>query len=74
LIYQQPVRYEYRLLKPPPLLIVGEKDHTVPLASYASAEARAKMGDFVELGRIAAKEIPHGTLVVVPDCGHNPAP
>jgi pimeloyl-ACP methyl ester carboxylesterase len=30
------------------------------------------MGDFVELGRAAAKEIPHGTLVVVPDCGHIP--
>jgi len=72
LIYQQPVRYEYRLLQPPTLLIVGEKDHTVPLASYASAEARAKMGDFVELGRAAVKEIPHGTLVVVPDCGHIP--
>jgi pimeloyl-ACP methyl ester carboxylesterase len=72
MIYQQPVRSEYRLLQPPTLLIVGEKDHTVPLASYASAEARAKMGDFVELGRAAAKEIPHGTLVVVSDCGHIP--
>lgn len=72
MIYQQPVRYEYRLLQPPTLLIVGEKDHTVPLASYASPEARAKMGDFVALGRAAVKEIPHGTLVVVPDCGHIP--
>jgi pimeloyl-ACP methyl ester carboxylesterase len=72
LIYQQPVRYEYRLLQPPTLLIVGEKDHTVPLASYGSAEARAKMGDFVQLGRAAVKEIPHGTLAVVPDCGHIP--
>ncbi len=35
MIYQQPVRYEYRLLQPPTLLIVGEKDHTVPLAGYA---------------------------------------
>ncbi len=72
MIYQQPVRYEYRLLEPPTLLIVGEKDHTVPLGAYASAEARAKMGDFVELGRAAAKAIPHGTLVVVPNCGHIP--
>jgi pimeloyl-ACP methyl ester carboxylesterase len=30
------------------------------------------MGNFVELGRAAAKDIPHGTLVVVPDCGHIP--
>jgi hypothetical protein len=28
------------------------------------AQARAKMGDSVELGRAAAKDIPHGTLVV----------
>ncbi len=72
MIYQQPVRYEYRLIQAPTLLIVGEKDHTVPLASYAPAEARAKMGNFVELGRAAVREIPHGKLVVVPDCGHIP--
>lgn len=72
MIYQQPVRYEYHLLQPPTLLIVGEKDHAVPLATYAPAEARAKMGDFVELGRAAVKEMPHGTLTVVSDCGHIP--
>jgi len=72
MIYQQPVRYEYPLLQPPTLLIVGEKDHTVPLGSHASAEARAKMGNFVELWRAAAKDIPPATLVVVPDCGHIP--
>jgi pimeloyl-ACP methyl ester carboxylesterase len=72
MLYQQPVRYEYRYLRPPTLVIVGEKDHAVPLASYAPAEARARMGNFVELGRAAVKEIPHGTLVVVPDCGHIP--
>jgi pimeloyl-ACP methyl ester carboxylesterase len=72
MIYQQPVRYEYRLLQPPTLLVVGEKDRTVPLGSYAPAEARAKMGNFVELGRAAVREIPHGRLVVVPNCGHIP--
>ena len=50
MIYQQPVRYEFRLLHPPTLLIVGEKDHVAPLASYASAEARAQMGHISELG------------------------
>jgi pimeloyl-ACP methyl ester carboxylesterase len=72
MLYQQPVRYEYRFLQPPTLLIVGEKDHAAPLASYAPPEARAKMGHIVELGRAAVQEIPHGTLVVVPDCGHIP--
>ena len=50
-------------------MIVGEKDHMVPLANYAFAEARAKTGDFVELGWAAAK-IPQGTLVVVQECRH----
>jgi pimeloyl-ACP methyl ester carboxylesterase len=72
MIYQQPVRYEYRLLESPTLLIVGAQDHTVPLASYASPEARATMGDFVAMGRAAVKELRHGTLVVVPECGHIP--
>lgn len=54
------------------LLIVGERDHPVPLASYAPAEAREKMGNFVELGQTAVKEMPHGTLVVVPNCGYIP--
>jgi pimeloyl-ACP methyl ester carboxylesterase len=30
------------------------------------------MGNFVELGRAAAMEIPHGTFVVVSECGHIP--
>jgi len=72
LIYQQPVRYEYRFLQPQVLLIVGEKDHTVPLGGYATAEARAKMGNFVELARSAAKDIPHSSVVLIPDCGHIP--
>jgi pimeloyl-ACP methyl ester carboxylesterase len=72
MIYQQPVRYEYRMLQMPTLLIVGEKDRTAPLSGYAPPEARAKMGNFVEMGRAAMKEVPHGTLVIVPDCGHIP--
>lgn len=55
MIYEQPVRSEYRLIQAPTLLIVGEKDHTVPLGSYATAEVRAKMGNFVELGSLRKK-------------------
>jgi pimeloyl-ACP methyl ester carboxylesterase len=72
MIYQQPVRYEYHLLAPPTLIVVGEKDHTVPLSAYATPEVRAAMGDFVELGGAAAQDIPQGKLTVIPDCGHIP--
>ncbi|HKM89159.1 MAG TPA: alpha/beta hydrolase [Candidatus Acidoferrales bacterium] len=72
MIYQQPVRYEYGLLRPPVLVIVGGQDHTVPLGSYAAPEARARMGNFVELGHAAARDIPHATLVVIAAAGHIP--
>jgi len=41
MIYRQPVRYEYRLLQMPVLLIVGEQDRTTPLRAYAPAEVSA---------------------------------
>jgi len=64
------VLYEFPQLKMPVLLIVGDKDHTVPMANYASESARKTMGDFVKLGQAAVKQLPHGRLEVMPDTGH----
>jgi len=72
MIYTQPVRGEYHLLAPPTLLIVGDHDHTVPLSSYATPEARAKMGNFVALAKAAAADIPHARCLVIADAGHIP--
>ncbi len=72
MIYQQPVRYEYHLIAPPTLVIVGAEDHVVPLGQYAKPEDAARLGDFVELSAAAARDIPRATRVVVPECGHIP--
>jgi pimeloyl-ACP methyl ester carboxylesterase len=72
MIYQQPVRYEYHLIVPPTLLIVGAKDHVVPLGQYAKPEDAARLGDFVQLSAEAAHDIPRCERVVVPECGHIP--
>jgi pimeloyl-ACP methyl ester carboxylesterase len=72
MIYQQPVRYEYHLIAPPTLLVVGEKDHVVPLGEYAKPEDAARLGDFVGLSAAASRDIPRATRVVIPDCGHIP--
>jgi pimeloyl-ACP methyl ester carboxylesterase len=72
MIYQQPVRHEYHLIKPPTLLIVGEEDHVVPLCQYATPEEDVRLGDFVGLSAAAAQDMPRATRVVVPDCGHIP--
>ena len=72
MIYQQPVRYEYPLIKPPTLIIVGDKDRTALISANAPAELRDKMGRFPELARQAAKDIPHASALIIPNCGHIP--
>lgn len=72
MIYQQPVRHEYHLIAPPTLLIVGAKDHVVPLGQYAKPEDVARLGDFKALSKQAARDISRGQRVVIPDCGHIP--
>jgi pimeloyl-ACP methyl ester carboxylesterase len=72
MIYQQPVRYEYHLIAPPVLLIVGAEDHVVPLGQYADPAEAARLGDVIALSAAAARDIPRATRVVIPDCGHIP--
>jgi pimeloyl-ACP methyl ester carboxylesterase len=72
MIYQQPVRYEYRQIAPPTLLVVGAEDHVVPLGQYATPAEAARLGDFAELSAAAATDIPRATRVVIPECGHIP--
>ena len=72
MIYEQPVRHELPLLKPPVLLVVGEKDRTVVMRQYGDPEVVRKMGQYPELAKAAARDIPDCKLIVVPATGHVP--
>jgi pimeloyl-ACP methyl ester carboxylesterase len=72
MIYRQPVRYEYHLIAPPTLLIVGAEDHVVPLGKYAKPADAARLGDFVALSAQAGRDLPKAKRVVIADCGHIP--
>ncbi|MDR6392438.1 pimeloyl-ACP methyl ester carboxylesterase [Paraburkholderia phenoliruptrix] len=72
MIYTQPVVYEFGQLSMPTLLLIGQKDTTAIGKDAASPEVRAKIGHYPELGRAAAKAIPHATLVEFADLGHAP--
>jgi pimeloyl-ACP methyl ester carboxylesterase len=72
MIYEQPVRHELHLLKPPVLLVVGEKDRTVVMRQYGDPEVVKTMGQYPELAEAAARDIPDCKLVVVPATGHVP--
>lgn len=72
MIYRDPVRYEYRLLRAPTLLIVGQEDHTAVMKNYAPPEVQRTLGHIAELARAAATEIPDGKVIVIPGVGHVP--
>lgn len=72
MIYTQPVVYELGLLKLPTLLLIGQKDTTAIGKDAAPPEVRAKIGLYPQLGKAAAKAIPHATLVEFAELGHAP--
>jgi pimeloyl-ACP methyl ester carboxylesterase len=72
MIYTQPVVYEFPLLKMPVLLLIGTKDSTAIGKDAAPAELRPKLGNYAELGKRAARAIPHATLVEFGNMGHAP--
>lgn len=72
MIYREPVRSEYHLLRPPVLIVVGGADRSVVLKQYGDPKVTAGMGDFPSLARAACAEVPRCELVVVPQVGHVP--
>lgn len=72
MIVQQPVRHEFSLLRVPTLLVIGQDDRTVVGRQYLSDDERNAHGNYPELGRAAAKDIPGAKLVEVSRCGHIP--
>ncbi|MBB5496490.1 pimeloyl-ACP methyl ester carboxylesterase [Paraburkholderia sp. MM5384-R2] len=56
----------------PTLLLIGQQDTTAIGKDASPLEVRAKLGHYPELGRAAAKAIPHVTLVEFAGLGHAP--
>ncbi|MGY8683593.1 alpha/beta hydrolase [Bradyrhizobium sp. UFLA05-153] len=72
MIFNEPIRHEYRLLKMPVLLTIGQNDRSVFFRRYAPPEAIKPLGNWPELGRQAAKDIPDAKLVEIDHAGHLP--
>jgi pimeloyl-ACP methyl ester carboxylesterase len=72
MIYQQPVRHEFQLLQCQTLLVIGQSDHTTIGRDQVSAEVARTLGQYPQLGKDAARDIPHSKLVEIPNVGHIP--
>lgn len=72
MIYTQPIVYELPKLAVPTVLFIGDKDTTAIAKDTAPPDARAKLGNYPELGKRAAALIPHARLIEFPNLGHAP--
>ncbi len=72
MIYQQPVRHEFSLINRPTLLVIGQEDRTTLGRGFVSEEVLQTLGQYPQLGRAAARDIPGSKLVELPGVGHIP--
>jgi pimeloyl-ACP methyl ester carboxylesterase len=70
MIFNEPIRHEYHLLKMPVLLVIGQSDRSVFFRRYASPEAIKPLGNWPVLGREALKDLPDGKLIEIENSGH----
>ncbi|KAI1474391.1 alpha/beta-hydrolase [Daldinia eschscholtzii] len=67
-----PVVYEFGLLKPHTLLLIGDKDNTALGKQWSPPDVQAKLGHYDVLGKQAAATIPNADLIEFAHLGHAP--
>lgn len=72
MIYTQPVIYEFGMIEPRTLLMIGDKDNTAIGKAWSPPAVQAVIGNYSVLGPRAASLIPNSTLIQFPDLGHAP--
>lgn len=71
MIYSQPVVHEFENLQMPTTLFIGLIDKTA-ISHGAPPAVAAKLANYAELGKAAAKRIPKATLVEFDNLAHSP--
>jgi pimeloyl-ACP methyl ester carboxylesterase len=72
MIYQQPVRHELPLIQARTLLVIGQEDRTTLGRGFVSEAVLQTLGQYPQLGRAAARDIPRSRLVELRNVGHIP--
>ena len=72
MIYEQPICYEFGLIKPPTVLFVGKADRTIVGKGFISDAEKARHGQYQILGKETAKKIPNCKLIEFDGVGHIP--
>lgn len=72
MIYEQPVVYEFRHIKSPTLIIIGQADRTIVGKNLLSKEEQAQHGQYPQLGKMLHRQIVNSKLIEPEGVGHIP--
>lgn len=72
MVFVQPVVHEFARLRVPTVLFIGQRDRTAINRDLADDALKARLGQYPELGRAAARAIDGAKLVEFDDLGHSP--
>ncbi|MGB6450074.1 MAG: alpha/beta hydrolase [Steroidobacteraceae bacterium] len=72
MIFTQPVLYELDRLAMPTVILVGTLDRAEPFRDTARPEVAARLGDYPDLARRAARRIPSSRVIELEGVGHVP--
>lgn len=72
MIYEQPVVYEFKQIKLPTLIIIGQEDRTVVGKNLLSKEEASRHGQYPQLGKMLQQQIKGSKLVELKGVGHIP--
>ncbi|KAI1398485.1 alpha/beta-hydrolase [Hypoxylon fuscum] len=67
-----PVVYEFGMLTPRTLLLIGDKDNTALGKQWSPPDVQAKLGHYDVLGKKAAAAMPNAEIIEFADLGHAP--
>lgn len=72
MVLTQPVAYEFELIQPRTLLLIGTQDTTAIGKGWSPPEVQGKLGKYDMLGKETAARIPNADLIEFEDLGHSP--
>lgn len=72
MIFTQPIAHEFKNLKVPTVLIIGQLDRTAPGANRANKMLSKELGNYPTLGKKVSNEIPNSLLIEYEELGHSP--
>src|SRR5690606_7654653 len=72
MIFTQPVLYEFKEIRVPTLLIIGNRDRTALGKNLISEDISSTMGRYEILSKNTREAIPHAKLVELDNVGHMP--